>query len=74
LCHIHGSVNIPMGELMQRLEGMDRGRAIVVICHHGMRSLQVATYLDGAGFADVANLDGGVAAWSRDVDPGMPQY
>jgi len=46
----------------------------VVICRSGGRSLQVATYLDAQGFASVFNLTGGILAWSRDVDPKIPQY
>lgn len=74
LCRIHGSENIPMGELMGRLDALDRDSAIVVICHHGVRSGQVAAYLESLGFADIKNLEGGVDAWSRQVDPEMPQY
>ncbi|MBM3355502.1 MAG: sulfurtransferase, partial [Betaproteobacteria bacterium] len=46
----------------------------VMICHHGGRSLQAAMFLERQGFACVFNLTGGIAAWSRSVDPSMPQY
>ncbi|MBI1733372.1 MAG: sulfurtransferase [Gammaproteobacteria bacterium] len=74
LCRINGSVNIPMGELMGKLDSMQKNEAIVVICHHGMRSQQVVAYLDGLGFTDSMNLEGGIDAWSLDVDAEMPQY
>lgn len=74
LCHIDGSFNIPMDELMGRLDGMRKDETVVVICHHGARSRQVAAYLETLGFADIYNLAGGVDAWSREVDPDMPQY
>ena len=47
---------------------------IIVICHHGMRSFQVASYLEGNGFKNIVNLEGGVDAWARSVDPDMPVY
>jgi rhodanese-related sulfurtransferase len=45
-----------------------------VICRSGGRSLQVARFLTAQGFVSVANLAGGILAWSRDVDPQIPQY
>lgn len=74
ICRIAGSENIPMQELAARMDKLDRGRETVFICHHGMRSQQVAGYLEGMGFPRTLNLDGGVDAWARNVDPGMPQY
>jgi len=74
LCRIAGSENIPMGELLGRLDSLSKEDPIVVICHHGMRSQQVAAYLDSLGYSNIMNLEGGVDAWSRVVDPEMPQY
>ncbi len=73
-CHIQGSVNIPMGQISARLAELDPQRETVVICHHGMRSAQVANFLIGKGFANVINLAGGVAAWAGQVDASMPTY
>jgi len=74
LCRISGSENIPMGEIMGRLDSLGKEDSIVVICHHGARSQQVAAYLDSLGYSNIMNLEGGVDAWSRVVDPEMPQY
>lgn len=74
ICRIAGSENIPMEELPARMGELDRDRETVFICHHGMRSQQVTSYLDGIGFSRTLNLEGGVDAWARDVDPDMPQY
>ena len=74
VCRIEGSQLIPMGQLPGSLNALDPDRATVVICHHGIRSRQVAMYLDYQGFGDVINLAGGVAAWAREVDPTMPTY
>ena len=63
-----------MRQIPVALDELDRDRELVVICHHGIRSQQVAMYLDHQGFRNVINLQGGVAAWARDVDPAMPTY
>jgi len=67
-------VHIPMGQIPDRLGELDPGKATVVICRSGGRSLQVARFLEAQGFASVSNLAGGILAWSRDVDPTIPQY
>ena len=73
---IAGAVLIPMQELPDRLAELEphRSQAIIVHCHHGMRSLRVALFLQERGFGTVINLDGGVDAWAREVDPRFPTY
>jgi rhodanese-related sulfurtransferase len=73
-CRIEGSLNIPMNSVPGRLAELDPNAAILTICHHGMRSGSVANYLIGRGFINVTNLQGGVDAWARLVDPSMPRY
>lgn len=75
-CHIPGSDLMPMHSVPARLEELDRHADTVVICHHGMRSMQVARFLEHAGFdpARIHNLQGGVAGWAQTVDPDMPTY
>lgn len=67
-------LHIPMGEIASRLKELDPERETVVICRSGGRSAQVAHFLDARGFKSVANLTGGILAWSRDLDPSIPQY
>lgn len=74
LCHIAGDLHIPMGEIAARLADIPQHRPLIVVCHHGMRSYQVAEFLLARGFADVANLDGGIDAWARAVDPALARY
>jgi rhodanese-related sulfurtransferase len=74
ICHIDGSELVPMGQIPAALNSLDPDRETVVICHHGIRSRQVAMYLEYQGFKRVINLAGGVDAWARDVDHGMPVY
>lgn len=73
-CRIEGSQLVPMREIPVHATTLDAGRPTVVICHHGVRSAQVAMFLEGSGFANVINLHGGVAAWAARVDPGMARY
>ncbi len=74
ICRIDGSVAMPMGSVPARVDELDRGREIVVICHHGGRSAQVCMFLERQGFSNVINLAGGVAGWAAQVDPRMAQY
>ncbi len=74
ICHIPDSVLIPMQQIPQRLNELNKEQEIVVICHHGMRSAQVGMFLEQNGFKNIINLMGGVAAWAEDVDPKMPRY
>ena len=74
ICGIPGSQSIPMQQIPRALHLLDPQRPIVCICHHGIRSYQVARFLELQGFRRVINLEGGIAAWARDVDPGMATY
>lgn len=67
-------VHIPMGQIADRLGELDPQRETVVICRSGGRSMQVAHFLAARGFRSVSNLAGGILAWSRDLDPNIPQY
>ncbi len=74
VCHIDGSINIPMGQVSQQLEQLQTASEVVVICHHGVRSQQVIGFLQQRLTAELVNLDGGVDAWARAIDPDMPVY
>jgi rhodanese-related sulfurtransferase len=74
ICGIEGSKLLPMHRIVAALPELDPERETVVICHHGIRSRQVAYYLEGQGFSRVINLRGGVAAWAQQVDPTMAVY
>lgn len=73
-CRIDGSRNIPMLEIESHLGTIDASLDTVVICHHGLRSLQVAGYLESLGYRHMFNLDGGIHRWAQTVDPDMLQY
>ncbi|HXZ87214.1 MAG TPA: rhodanese-like domain-containing protein [Candidatus Binataceae bacterium] len=69
-----GAMHVPMGDVPSRLMELDPDAEWVVICHHGIRSAQVATYLARMGFERVWNLSGGIDAWALAVDPRTPRY
>lgn len=73
-CHIENSVLIPMGDIVHQHTELDVEQEIVVICHHGIRSRQVAFYLEQQNFSKVLNLTGGVEAWAESVEPTMSRY
>ena len=71
---IEGSVLMPMGEIPARLQELDPDTHIVTICHSGVRSMNVAVWLRNQGLEKVQSLRGGIDAWSREIDPNVPQY
>ncbi|MEI8010253.1 MAG: rhodanese-like domain-containing protein [Candidatus Nitrotoga sp.] len=73
-CHIAGAITIPMNDIPDRLSELDVNQPIVCICHHGMRSMQIAVFLEQNGFSKISNLTGGVHAWAQQVDSTMPTY
>jgi rhodanese-related sulfurtransferase len=74
ICRIPGAQSMPMQEIPARWKELPQETDIVVVCHHGMRSLEAANYLRQAGFSRLYNLSGGVAAWADQADPAMPRY
>ncbi|MDP9009804.1 MAG: rhodanese-like domain-containing protein [Pseudomonadota bacterium] len=68
------TVHIPMATLSDRIGELDPNKETVVICRSGGRSAQVAQFLERQGFGKVFNLSGGILAWSRVIDPRIPQY
>jgi rhodanese-related sulfurtransferase len=69
------SLLMPMGDVTSRAHAeLDPDAHIVVLCHHGQRSLSVAMWLRGQGFERAQSLAGGIDAWSRVIDPRVPTY
>jgi rhodanese-related sulfurtransferase len=71
-------LHVPMQSIPARLEELKSNyradQPMACLCHHGMRSQQVANYLAQHGFTDVVNLQGGIAAWAQQLDSSIPQY
>lgn len=71
---ISPSIHIPLPQVPSSCDRLPKDKEIVVFCHTGLRSSMVAAYLEGQGFRRVANLAGGIDAWSVRVDPTVPRY
>ena len=67
-------VTIPMGSIAARLSELDPARPVACLCHHGARSMQVASFLRGRGFSHVANIAGGIHAWAEELDSRIARY
>jgi rhodanese-related sulfurtransferase len=74
LARIPDVVHVPMNQVPARVAELSREAETIVMCHAGGRSLRVAHFLANQGFTNVANLTGGIAAWSELVDATVPQY
>jgi len=74
LASIPDVVHVPMNELPERLSELSRDAETIVMCHAGGRSMRVAHFLTNQGFTNVANLTGGISAWSESIDATVPQY
>jgi len=69
-----GGKLIPQNEIPHLLSEIYRDREVIVHCHSGVRSQRIAEFLQQAGFPRVANLAGGIQAWSEQIDPKVPKY
>src|SRR4026208_1051110 len=74
IARIEGAKLIPLGKIAQRLADLEREQPIVVHCHSGKRSAQAVRLLQQRGFANVYNLEGGIDAWSDQIDSNVPKY
>jgi molybdopterin/thiamine biosynthesis adenylyltransferase/rhodanese-related sulfurtransferase len=74
IARINGSKLIPLGEIAARADELQRERTIVVHCHSGARSAEAVRLLQQRGFTNVYNLEGGIDAWSEQIDPTVPKY
>ena len=67
-------LTIPMGVIPPRLNELDPHQPVACLCHHGARSMQVAAFLQSRGFEHVANIAGGIHAWSDELDSSVARY
>ncbi len=71
---LQDALNIPMQTIPTALDALPRDQALLIVCHHGIRSMHVARFLEQHGFDDLHNVTGGIDAWSRTVNPSLPRY
>ncbi len=72
ICQLQGALHIPMAEIPARVDDLPTNQPLVVICHHGART--VVDFLRDAGFDNAVNLDGGMEAWACEIDRTMRRY
>ena len=73
ICNIKGSLYIPMNEIPQNIDQLDKEKRYAVMCHSGVRSLYVSNYLNSLGYSTL-NVIGGIDRWATDVDKNMARY
>ena len=72
---IEGCLHLPMGEVPRaRIKELELDERLVVVCHHGVRSMNVTAWLRNQGFEKAQSLRGGIDAWSVEVDPKVARY
>lgn len=71
---IDGADLVPLGTFVAHSHNLDKDEKIIIYCHHGNRSFSACHYLVNNGFSNVYNLDGGIDAWSLEVDSTVPRY
>lgn len=74
ICRIEGGRHIPMRQIPGNAATLPHDRPILVLCHHGGRSLRVTQFLRANGFANATNVTGGIDAWAAEIDPGLARY
>jgi rhodanese-related sulfurtransferase len=77
LTRIEGAVLMPMGTIPANIASLENhadDAALIVYCHHGMRSLQVVAWLRERGVLPCYSMTGGIDRWSREIDPSVPRY
>ena len=74
ISHLDGAQAIPMSEIQDRYTEIPRDRPVVIFCHHGVRSVRVIEALQEIGYTNLINMQGGIDAWSKEIDPAVPRY
>ena len=71
---INNSELMPLSRFIEMSKNLDKDHKFMIYCHHGIRSMQVCYYLEKSGFNYLINLEGGIDAWSKEVDNSIPVY
>lgn len=74
LCRLPGAQLVPLGTLASRVAQLEPADAVVLYCHHGVRSLDAAAWLRRQGIEGARSMAGGIERWALEVDPAVPRY
>lgn len=75
-CKINEALSCPLSNLEENFKklNLNKEQKIVLYCHHGRRSLRALMFLQELGYKDLINLEGGIDAWSEEIDPTVARY
>ncbi len=74
ICMVKGAELIPMRQIPERMHDLPRDEHLLVMCHHGGRSMKITEFLRTQGFTAVSNVAGGIDAWAEQIDPTLQRY
>lgn len=74
LCKLENAIHIPMSKVPLQLNKIPKDKELVIMCHHGVRSMRIVNYLKTQGITNIHNMDGGIDLWAREVDNNMTKY
>ncbi len=74
ICSVAGADPIPMRQIPENMPTLPRDQHLLLLCHHGGRSMRVTQFLRAQGFENVTNIAGGIDAWASEIEPGMAKY
>lgn len=74
IARIEGALLLPLSRFPEWAGTLNPDDEIIFMCHHGIRSAQVCSFLAGQGFERLSNLAGGIDRWSSEIDPHVPRY
>jgi adenylyltransferase/sulfurtransferase len=74
ICSVQGARHIPMRQIPENLPHLPKDQHLLIMCHHGGRSMRVTQYLRHHGFENVSNIAGGIDAWAQEIEPGLARY
>tara|TARA_Y100001970_G_scaffold181652_1_gene221072 strand:+ start:280 stop:606 length:327 start_codon:yes stop_codon:yes gene_type:complete len=74
ICHLDNSLHIPMLQVEDKVETLNKDDTHIMVCHHGIRSRMIGKYLESVGFKNILNLSSGLEGWATDVDHTMKKY
>lgn len=72
--HLDPYLNVPLEDLVEKVGKIPHNHPVVILCHHGVRSLRACCWLKKLGFTRVTSLRGGIDAWSQEIDSEVPRY
>ena len=74
ICQVENALHIPMQQVPNQMSKIPQDKTLVVMCHHGVRSMRVVNFLKAQGVSNIYNMDGGIDRWAIEIDRNMNKY